>query len=251
MIRMHFNTLQSKTQKTTNDEILLILQFALTSPRTFINILRIKKNRLTYLSVLKLIYLSKCVRQVKKGQIPGIFVEAGCALGGSAILMALLKNKSRKFAIYDTFAQIPPPSEKDENDAFERYQEINTGKAKGIQNDQYYGYEVNLIKRVEENFLKFNLPLRENRIELHKGYFEDVLKISEPVALAHLDSDWYDSIYTSLYQIVPHLSVEGVIIVDDYYDWRGAKKAVDDFFTDKKDQFEFTFGQQMIVRKKG
>jgi hypothetical protein len=178
-----------------------------------------------------------------------MIVEAGCALGGSAILIARSKSKHRELNIYDTFEQIPPPSEMDEADAFERYQTIKNGRAKGIRNGQYYGYEEDLLNKVKNNFEKFNLPLEEHNIFLHQGLFEDTLKISEPVAMAHIDSDWYDSIITSLERIVPELSYNGIILIDDYYDWKGAKKAVNDFFSEKRDHFQFDYGPQLVIRK--
>ena len=225
------------------------IHFAITSPGVLINIFKIKKFRLTYLNLSKLINLSKWVKNIDRQQIPGGIVEAGCALGGSAILIALHKNKHRELNIYDTFAQIPPPSEMDEADAFERYQTIKNGKAKGIHNGRYYGYEEDLQAKVINNFHKFKLELEEHNIQLHKGLFEDVMMIEEPVAMAHIDSDWYDSIITSLKRIVPNLSYHGIILIDDYYDWKGAKKAVDDFFSDKMDHFQFIYGPQLVIRK--
>jgi len=214
-----------------------------------LKIFKIKKLQLTYLNFSKLINLSRCVKSIDRYQIPGVIVEAGCALGGSAILIALSKSKYRELNIYDTFEQIPPPSVMDEADAFERYQTIKDGKAKGIRNGQYYGYEENLLTKVINNFTNFNLSPEEHKIFLHQGLFEDTLKITEPVAMAHIDSDWYDSIITSLERIVPKLSYNGIILIDDYYDWKGAKKAVNDFFSDKRDHFQFLYGPQLVIRK--
>lgn len=225
------------------------LYFAITSPSILKHIYKLKKSKLTYLNLSKLINLSKCVNQIERDQIPGMIVEAGCALGGSAILIALNKKTHRELNIYDTFAQIPPPTEMDEADAFERYQVIKDGKAKGIHDGQYYGYEEDLLTKVINNFETFNLSLDDHNIFLHKGFFEDTLKISEPVAMAHIDSDWYDSIMTSLKRIVPNLSANGIILIDDYYDWKGAEKAVNDFFIDKKDHFQFLYGPQLVIRK--
>lgn len=226
-----------------------IIHFALTSPKSFYNLYRIKKLKLTYLNLQKLINLSKCVQEIDRKGIPGVIVEAGCALGGSAILISLNKEKSRELNIYDTFAQIPPPSEKDESDAVQRYQTIINGRAKGIHDGRYYGYEEDLMRNVIDNFHKFDLSLEENNIYIHRGLFQDVLKITKPVAMAHIDSDWYDSIYTSLERIIPKLSRNGIVLIDDFYDWKGAKKAVNDFFADKKDHYKFIYGPQLVIRK--
>jgi asparagine synthase (glutamine-hydrolysing) len=51
-----------------------------------------------------------------------------------------------------------------------------------------------------------------------------------------------------LEQIVPYLVVGGILIIDDYYDWKGAKKAVDDFFAEKGG-FIFIEGPQLVIKK--
>jgi asparagine synthase (glutamine-hydrolysing) len=228
---------------------LAIFSFAIRFPTAFITILRVKKANITYLSLSKLFSLSACVKNIEHESIPGIFIEAGCALGGSAIVIADNKKTSRKFRIFDTFKQIPAPSSKDGQDAFLRYDQIIDGRSKGIKKEAYYGYEDNLIAKVLANFQKFKLPIEQNRVELHQGLFADVLIIDEPVALAHIDSDWYESITVALSRIVPKLSTNGLIIVDDYYDWVGAKQAIDDYFADKGDTFKFQFGPQLVIRK--
>ena len=62
---------------------------------------------------------------------------------------------------------------------------------------------------------------------------EDTLVVDGPVALAHLDGDWYESTLTCLTRIVPHLSPRGRLVVDDYDIWSGCKAAVDEYFADR------------------
>ena len=51
----------------------------------------------------------------------------------------------------------------------------------------------------------------------------------EPVAIAHVDVDWYHPVMTSLRRIVPRLVAGGSVIIDDYHDWGGCRKATDEF----------------------
>ncbi|MGH3995778.1 MAG: TylF/MycF/NovP-related O-methyltransferase, partial [Pseudonocardiaceae bacterium] len=51
----------------------------------------------------------------------------------------------------------------------------------------------------------------------------------EPVALAHVDADWYESVKTCLERIVPRLVEGGAIVLDDYDSWSGAKTATDEY----------------------
>ena len=62
----------------------------------------------------------------------------------------------------------------------------------------------------------------------------------EPLALAHVDCDWYDSVRTCLERIVPRLVPGGVLVIDDYYRWSGCRSAVDDYFaTQPRKAFRF------------
>jgi O-methyltransferase len=47
-----------------------------------------------------------------------------------------------------------------------------------------------------------------------------------------LDTDWYESTRHELEHLYPCLSPGGVLIIDDYGYWSGARKAVDEYFHD-------------------
>jgi len=68
--------------------------------------------------------------------------------------------------------------------------------------------------------------------ECHKGWFKDVfnekLKISK-IAILRLDGDWYDSTILSLNFFYSKVSINGVIIINDYFAWEGCAKVVHDF----------------------
>ena len=72
---------------------------------------------------------------------------------------------------------------------------------------------------------------------LIKGKVEDTLKIStnlpKKIALLRLDTDWYESTKMELEILYPLLSDDGILIIDDYGDMPGCRKAVDEFFLDK------------------
>src|SRR3546814_4793036 len=65
---------------------------------------------------------------------------------------------------------IPPPSDKDDADVHARYEEIKSGKSKGIGGDTYYGYTENLQDVVADNLTKHGLAPQNNNIKLIKGY---------------------------------------------------------------------------------
>ena len=53
------------------------------------------------------------------------------------------------------------------------------------------------------------------------------------IALLRLDTDWYESTRHELVHLFPRLSRNGVLIIDDYGHWKGARKAVDDYIREK------------------
>ncbi len=211
---------------------------------------RIKADQLTYLASKDLFNLYGAAKRVEQSKINGIFIEAGCALGGSAIAIGKAKKQHREFRVYDVFGMIPPPSHNDDADVHARYKEIKSGKSKGIGNNRYYGYIKNLQEVVTTNLAKYGLPADENNIKLIKGNFEDTLTITEPVAFAHIDCDWYESVMTCLRQIVPNLVQGGILIFDDYYEWSGCRHAVDHYFANRKNEYKFaTKGKKLHVTK--
>jgi hypothetical protein len=207
----------------------------------------VRTDSLTYLSAAALKDLYDQVRRLEKRGIQGILIEAGCALGGSAIVIAAAKSKQRSFFVYDVFGMIPPPSDRDDLDVHERYATIRSGRSEGIDGGTYYGYEENLLDKVRENFHRHGFGLEENAVHLVKGLFQDTLNVEGPVALAHLDGDWYESIMTCLQRIEPHLVSGGVLVVDDYYSWSGCRKAVDEYFRDKQDRYRFVRRSRLHV----
>lgn len=215
-------------------------------------LVRIKTDDLTYLAVKDLFKLYEAAKSIEKAGIPGLFIEAGCALGGSAIAIGKAKNRHRPFQVYDAFGMIPPPSDKDDADVHARYQEIKDGRSRGIGGKLYYGYTENLEAIVSANLIRHGVPPEQHNIQLIKGYFEDTLTVNEPVAFAHIDCDWYESVMVCLHQIVPNLSVGGVLIFDDYYEWSGCRRAVDTYFAARKAAYRFTsFGRKLHVTKVG
>jgi Macrocin-O-methyltransferase (TylF) len=207
-------------------------------------------SRLTYLEPEALMLLRATAAAIERRNIPGVFIECGCALGGSAIVIASAKRIERKFLIYDVFGTIPAPSTNDGADVHTRYNLIRSGQARGIGGDTYYGYRSDLIDEVARNFAEQGYPIEYNNIALVKGLYQSSLHVSEQVAFAHIDCDWYESVLICLTEIVPHLSAGGALVIDDYNFWSGCRRAVDDYFSNQQSGFEFEHGTRLIIRRK-
>lgn len=183
---------------------------------------------LTYLSEQKLRSLMAACRAAKARNTGARYIEAGCALGGSTVIVANLLAPAAELFVYDTFEGMPPPTDRDTPDVHERYQIIATGKSKGINGHQYYGYRTDLLESVA---LRQNVPPRIlGRVHLVKGLVQQTLPVGHPVALAHVDVDWYDPVSLCAHRIFPALEVGGCIIFDDYLDYRSCRDAVDEYF---------------------
>lgn len=225
-----------------------LARLGLQDRRALQTIVRIKRKHLTFLSISALLDLYNVVQEIEHRNVHGVFVEAGCALGGSALVIATAKSRKRPFLIFDTFEMIPPPSEKDGVDAHKRYQEIVQGLARGPGNTVYYGYKSNLLTEVQERFVHFGLDPASHNITFIPGLFQETMNLHYPIAFAHVDSDWYESVRTCLERIVPFMPPQGVLVVDDYDHWEGCRRAVDEFF-EGKSGFVFQKKSQLFIRR--
>jgi O-methyltransferase len=205
------------------------------SPRAASLATRIIGERLTYLDEAALLDLNDRAAELERDGRAGIIIETGCALGGSALMLTAAKAPARPLFLYDTFAMIPPPSEHDGADVTARYDEIVGGKSQGIGGDRYYGYEDDLLSRVRATMRTFDLAPEANNVTFVQGLYEDTLVPPGPVALAHVDCDWYESVKLCLERIWPALVPEGVIVIDDYDAWSGCHTAVDEFLATTDD----------------
>jgi asparagine synthase (glutamine-hydrolysing) len=182
---------------------------------------------LTYLTPERLGSLERCAREAP----PGDFVEAGVALGGSAVVLASLIGEERQFHGYDVFGQIPEPGADDPPEAHERFAEIAEHRAEGIEGE-YYGYISDLQAQVEDTLRRHSVEVGE-RVQLHPGLYEEAFWPERPVALAHIDCDWHDSVKVCLERVWPVLVPGGWLVIDDYFDWEGCRRAVDAFVADR------------------
>jgi hypothetical protein len=164
--------------------------------------------------------LFDAVHEVDRRGVGGALVECGTARGGSAALMGLANSRSgveRTLWAFDTFAGLPPPTLEDP-DFVEAVR--FTGQCKGE------------LHEVQALFTRLGLA---ERARLIPGLFADTLPVTEtgPIAVLHIDGDWYDSVRTSLHHLYERVSPGGVIQVDDYGRWQGARRAVDEFLAEQ------------------
>jgi len=74
-----------------------------------------------------------------------------------------------------------------------------------------------------------------DRFVFVKGKVEETIPATMPpgpVSILRLDTDWYESTRHELVHLYPRLVEGGVLIIDDYGHWEGARRAVDEYFAD-------------------
>jgi len=80
-----------------------------------------------------------------------------------------------------------------------------------------------------------------SKIRFVQGKVEDTIPatLPGPIAILRLDTDWYESTKHELEQLFPLLHPRGILLIDDYGYWAGARKAVDEYFRENRNQFYF------------
>ncbi len=179
----------------------------------------------------KLYALISSVRYIQASEVPGAIVECGVWRGGSMLAAALtlrsLGVDDRDMHLFDTFSGMTPPSEVD------RY--VTGGSAHehldASAPDSLVWANASLAE-VERNVSTSGYP--PERVHFVEGRVEDTLPDRAPseIALLRLDTDWYESTRHELRHLYPRLVSGGVLIVDDYGEWEGARLAVDEFLAE-------------------
>ena len=188
----------------------------------------------TATSIERVYALKSAITYIIKNKIKGDFVECGVWKGGSCMLMAkTLVNegeKERKIWMYDTFDGMTEPTDDDcEIETNISGSDLLKNTPKNTDKFNMWAYAP--LEMVKKNMKKTMFP--EERIHFIEGKVENTLSKAKPqnIALLRLDTDWYESTKCELEQLYPLLSIGGVLIVDDYGHFSGAKKAVDEYFS--------------------
>ena len=177
--------------------------------------------------------LINAINYLTDARIPGDIAECGVWRGGSMMLAALILlargDTNRSLYLYDTYEGMSAPTEHDrcyDGTRAETMLQKDT-KGTGIWCEA-------ALEDVRRNLLSTGYP--ENKLHFIKGKVEDTLPATVPqhLALLRLDTDWYESTQHELKHLFPRLDPRGILILDDYGNWQGARKAVDDYFTERR-----------------
>ena len=183
--------------------------------------------------------LTEAVNYITRNNIQGSIVECGVWKGGSIMAVALaLKNNNdpnRQLYLYDTFEGMPPAEDVDKNFQNEKAEALLHAESHKKEESVVWAYST--LEEVQNNVASVQYP-KEN-IRYIKGKVEDTIPQTLPgtIALLRLDTDWYQSTKHELEHLYPLLVKGGVLIIDDYGFWKGARKAVDEYFNQLNQPF--------------
>jgi O-methyltransferase len=177
----------------------------------------------------KVFALIQAVRYVTRHGIRGDIVECGVWRGGSmqAAARTLLAagDTARDIYLFDTFEGMPPPSAEDV-----RYD--GRAAAELLANRPRAESKVWAVATLEDARAGFaRVPYPEEQVHFVKGLVEETVPDAAPerIAILRLDTDWYESTRHELEHLYPRLTSGGVLLLDDYGYWKGARRAVDEF----------------------
>lgn len=178
------------------------------------------------------------VRYLVQNHIDGAIVECGTWRGGQAMIAALtlmqVGDTSRDIYLFDTFEGMPPPSDRDTrlDDGMHADQmlELSLGDRTSSENAWCIADQ----RDVASGMASTNYPAEH--VHLVAGLVEDTIPSEAPprIALLRLDTDWYESTRHELEHLWPRLVPGGVLMLDDYGWWDGARRAVDEWLEESK-----------------
>lgn len=159
---------------------------------------------------------------------PGNVVQCGVTNGGSAaVLWHACGGGKRHLWMFDSWEGLPPPQEIDGGKAHSKWvymMATNGSWCKGH------------LQQVQKIMRLANVP--DKQYHTVKGWFSETLPERSreigPIAMLHLDADWYQSTLDCLVWLYPHLVPGGLLVLDDYGYWPGCDAACRTYGIDDK-----------------
>lgn len=184
----------------------------------------------TLTSVERIGSLVQAVRHLSRNRVAGAMVECGVWRGGSMLAVArtLVEegDTTRDLWLYDTFTRMPEPGERD-FDIWGRH--ASTYFDGPVDPHDTDGYRYLPLEQVRAVVASSGYPA--DRLRFVQGLVEETIprEVPEEIALLRLDTDWYESSKHELQHLYPLVVDGGIVVIDDYGQFVGARAAVDEF----------------------
>jgi len=174
---------------------------------------QLKREGYTMVSTRRGRNLIELARAADSQGLEGALVDCGVWNGGSTTLLGT-GALGRDVWAFDSFEGLPKPGPRDP-DAHADWE----GEAHGSE------------EKLREAFTRY--AGRPDRLHVVKGWFNDTFpQVAEqigPIALIHIDADWFDPCLLALETFYDKVVPGGYVAVDDLRMWQGARDATDEF----------------------
>jgi hypothetical protein len=142
----------------------------------------------------------------------------------AALALMARGDTERTMYLYDTFEGMSKPTERDRLVDGTSAQTVLDGEPHGT---GFWCYAD--LADVKRNLATTAYPA--DKLVYVKGKVEETIpaRMPERIALLRLDTDWYESTRHELEHLYPRLAPSGILIIDDYGHWQGARAAVDEY----------------------
>lgn len=180
----------------------------------------------------RLFALIQAMRHVSATGISGDIVECGVWRGGSMMAAALTLleygDANRHLHLFDTFEGMSAPTEKDVAVDGQIARDLLAAQRKEDPTSAWCFATIDDVKATMAL-----TGYEPGRVHFVKGKVEDTIPAHAPerIAVLRLDTDWYESTQHEMEHLFPRLVKGGVLIIDDYGHWRGAREAVDEYLS--------------------
>lgn len=190
----------------------------------------VARSELSMASAERLFATVMACRYVCEHAIEGDFVECGVWRGGNALIAADVFRRlapARKVYLFDTFAGMTEPTAADVSRGGAGAQEQYREMSKDDHNEWCYAS----LEEVQASFRARELLPQAVFVQGDVAQtLRDAQRLPARISVLRLDTDWYESTRLELELLYPLLQPGGVLTVDDYGYWGGARKAVDEYF---------------------
>ena len=195
--------------------------------------------------------LSQAILNVKEKNLDGDFVECGVWKGGNILLYKLLNDfygLNKTIFAYDTFEGMSAPQDVDIDftGTSAKKRLLENKKCENLRNVHCFStinsVKKNISKHTNLKNINFIIGPVEKSLQTEKN-------LPKKISILRLDTDWYASTKIELEILYPRLVRGGVLIIDDYGHWQGARKATDEYFFGKKKWFHvYDFTCRYIIK---
>lgn len=176
----------------------------------------------------RILALRDGLRHIVRREIPGAVVECGVWRGGSMMAAALTLDACddrRDLYLFDTFEGMTRPG-RDDVDL------TGTAASDHLRRedpDSSFIWARSGLETVRENMRTTGYP--DDLVHYIVGPVEETIPEHAPpqIALLRLDTDWYESTRHELEHLWGRVPPGGIVLIDDYGHWAGARRAVDEF----------------------